>query len=415
MTADLAQLDTDWDAVVVGAGPAGALAARGLALSGVRVLLVDKVAFPRWKVCGCCLNGNAMRTLANIGLATLTDRLGACPLQDITLATGRRKATLSLPAGVAVSREAIDAALIDEATSAGARFMPGVTAAWQGDTPAQVTLQLTKTRATSNTPQTDVARPNTIHAVTTRQVTAQLVIAADGLAAGFTRHLPGVRMHLCRHSRIGAGVTLAKETSNTNDYPTGRIHMAIAAGGYVGVVRLEDHRLNVAAAIDVGLVRSTGGVGPAAEALLRSTCLPPIDSLRDAHWKGTPPLTRRHSAPADARVFVIGDAAGYVEPFTGEGMAWAMADAAALTQCLTQNLVPRGSSTDADQIQIGLKEAQRRWCAWRRGPTRRRRWRCRLLTSALRYPVATSAGLWILQRWPTLARPCVRLFNGAPA
>src|SRR5262249_23647918 len=44
-----------WDAVVVGAGPAGALAARELARLGAAVLLVDRATFPRWKVCGCCL------------------------------------------------------------------------------------------------------------------------------------------------------------------------------------------------------------------------------------------------------------------------------------------------------------------------------------------------------------------------
>ena len=49
-----------WQAVVVGAGPAGALAALQLARQGVRVLLVEKRAFPRWKVCGCCLNAQAL-------------------------------------------------------------------------------------------------------------------------------------------------------------------------------------------------------------------------------------------------------------------------------------------------------------------------------------------------------------------
>src|SRR5437762_947004 len=45
-----------WDVVVVGAGPAGAAAARELARRSVSVLLVDKAVFPRWKVCGSCLN-----------------------------------------------------------------------------------------------------------------------------------------------------------------------------------------------------------------------------------------------------------------------------------------------------------------------------------------------------------------------
>src|SRR5262249_26661731 len=55
-----------WHALVVGAGPAGATAARELARRGLDVLLVDRAAFPRWKVCGCCLNGNALATLAHV-------------------------------------------------------------------------------------------------------------------------------------------------------------------------------------------------------------------------------------------------------------------------------------------------------------------------------------------------------------
>jgi len=55
-----AACEPTWDAIVLGAGPAGALAARQLGASGARVLLVDRKAFPRWKVCGACLNGQAL-------------------------------------------------------------------------------------------------------------------------------------------------------------------------------------------------------------------------------------------------------------------------------------------------------------------------------------------------------------------
>ena len=48
-------VDQLWDVVVVGAGPTGSLAARQLARAGADVLLVDRLSFPRWKVCGCCL------------------------------------------------------------------------------------------------------------------------------------------------------------------------------------------------------------------------------------------------------------------------------------------------------------------------------------------------------------------------
>ena len=66
-----------WDAVVIGAGPAGSLAARGLAAAGARTLIIDRADFPRWKVCGCCISAEAARTLERCALPTLLDDLGA--------------------------------------------------------------------------------------------------------------------------------------------------------------------------------------------------------------------------------------------------------------------------------------------------------------------------------------------------
>ena len=66
-----------WDAVVVGAGPAGAVAARELARRGHRVLLAERAKFPRGKVCGCCLNEHTLSALAAAGLGDLPARLDA--------------------------------------------------------------------------------------------------------------------------------------------------------------------------------------------------------------------------------------------------------------------------------------------------------------------------------------------------
>src|SRR5260370_26262195 len=79
---------TVWDAVVVGAGPAGSLAARELARRGRAVLLVDRAAFPRAKVCGCFLNGNALATLRDGGLGDRTAHGGAPPIERIQPSAG---------------------------------------------------------------------------------------------------------------------------------------------------------------------------------------------------------------------------------------------------------------------------------------------------------------------------------------
>src|ERR1019366_8245574 len=94
-----------WDVVVVGAGPAGSLAARELARRGAAVLLLDKAHFPRAKVCGGCLTLKALATLTAVGLGTLADGCGAIPLASLSLAVARAQARVSLP-GKALSREA---------------------------------------------------------------------------------------------------------------------------------------------------------------------------------------------------------------------------------------------------------------------------------------------------------------------
>ena len=86
-------------------------------------------------------------------------------------------------------------------------------------------------------------------------------------------------------------------------------------------MRVEDGRLDVAAAFDPGVRPRAGGLGPAAAAILREAGCPAFPGLEALPWRGTPALTRTPRRVAGERWFAVGDAAGYVEPFTGEGMA----------------------------------------------------------------------------------------------
>src|SRR5215216_3203258 len=119
--------------VVVGAGPAGSVAARELARRGTRVLLADQAAFPRPKVCGCCLNAAGIAALEAVGLGHVLRELGAVPLRRVRLAAGRADAEVALPGGVAVSRDALDLALVREAGEAGATVRTGVRAKVEDD------------------------------------------------------------------------------------------------------------------------------------------------------------------------------------------------------------------------------------------------------------------------------------------
>jgi flavin-dependent dehydrogenase len=117
-----------WGAVVVGAGPAGSLAARQLAIAGIDTLLVEKARFPREKVCGCCLSARALAVLESVGLGDLAARHSAAALETLRLSCGPAHAAVAIQGGASLSRAALDCALVEAATHAGARFLSETTA-----------------------------------------------------------------------------------------------------------------------------------------------------------------------------------------------------------------------------------------------------------------------------------------------
>jgi flavin-dependent dehydrogenase len=132
-TTDLARAATvDWDVIVTGAGPAGALAARQLARCGLRTLLVDKSPFPRAKVCGGCLNGDGVEALRIAGLGHLAEPPDAIPIARFDLCCHGVRAWLNLPRGAAVSRRSFDARLVLAAIDSGADFLPAAIASIGG-------------------------------------------------------------------------------------------------------------------------------------------------------------------------------------------------------------------------------------------------------------------------------------------
>jgi flavin-dependent dehydrogenase len=344
------------DVLVIGAGPAGSVTARELARRGRRVLLVDRATFPRAKVCGCCLNGAAVGTLERLGLGHVLR--GAVPLHRVQIAAGHRRAELPLPRGLALSREAFDARLVEAAVDAGAEFRPNtqVSRDPKGDAPEN----------------------------------ARVVVVASGLTGGDATPEPG--------SRIGAGVVLPAEAA-PESYQPGAIHMATGRGGYVGLVRVEGGRLDVAAAFDPAFVKAEGGPGPAAEVVLRTVGWPVPPALAEAGWKGTPALTRRPRQLGGERLFVVGDAAGYVEPFTGEGMAWAVMSAAALAPIAARS------------VEKWNPQLLREWQAAHRRVVGRRQRVCRVVARVLRSPLLTGLAVSALRWLPALSRPVVAALN----
>jgi flavin-dependent dehydrogenase len=110
-------------------------------------------------------------------------------------------------------------------------------------------------------------------------------------------------------------------------------------------------------------------------------------------WRGTPALTRRPRRRAAERVFALGDAAGYVEPFTGEGMAWALSAAVALAP-----LVARAAERwESRYVRVWPRAFQ---CLVVRSQVA-----CRAAAFVLRRPLLARVLVGILSRAPFLARP----------
>ena len=345
------------------------------------MLLVEKAVFPRYKVCGCCLNATAAAVLDRIGLGHVLRDLNARPIDRLALAFGGRAASLRLPAGgCSISRAALDSALAGEAVASGAEFLDGVQARLSRKTHRDRIVQLSG-------------------ASRTVEVAAKVVIAADGLRGSLVENDPDFPRIAAPDSLLGIGTTLSAAPA---ECAAGTIFMAVGDGGYIGQVGSEDGGLVVAGAITRRLLADASTVEGAAGRIVEQAGLHWPADLSRVKWHGTPPLTRRLARVAGHRLFVIGDAGAYVEPFTGEGMAWAM-----LSACAVVPLV--SAAVDRDSPEWAL-----RWDALHRQLLGRRMFVCRGISRMLRSPRVTRTVVSVLDKLPWLAAPLIRSMTMPP-
>lgn len=362
------------DVVVIGAGPAGAVAALEAARLGCQVLLLERHRFPRYKLCGACLNGGAVGSLKRLQLQTELERLMPIPLTSFQLTSGRRRLRVPIHGGVAVSRERFDQMLVDAAVAAGARFVAGVSA-----TVCAMTAE----------PYRMVMCRDDQGAVELR---ARCVILAAGLGGDARSDDPALESIPNSATRLGAGT---RARIFPEEYGTGTIFMAAAAAGYVGLTRIEDGTLNIAAALDPVAVKSSDPASTCRQ-ILAACGMPVTDEMFAGRWKGTIGLTRHSRATASERLFVVGDAAGYVEPFTGEGMAWAVNGGAAVAP-LAARAVQHWDPDLAAEWTRTLNDLV----------TQRQRW-CRRLATALRYPLLVRTLMSVVSTMPSIGRALAR-------
>lgn len=295
------------DVLVIGAGPAGAAAAWSAAAAGAgRVLLVERCPWPRTKVCGSCVNPAGLTVLERMGVFDHNPPASTA-LSRLRVQTPRASAAIDVDAGVAIERSSLDAALASAAERAGAKFQP---------------------RSSAKV----LAREGSAWRVRAgdREILATVVIACDGLTGASLAAVSdaeGLGVAVDPHSWMGAGVVVpAERAAPWHDAAApGEVAMHVGEGGYVGLVRLHDGRIDVAAALDVARAKAAGGPGPAMGAILEACAVPDASArLAGESIGGTGLLTRRRARPGAPGLIVAGDALAYVEPFTGEGITWAL-------------------------------------------------------------------------------------------
>ena len=373
-----------WDVVVVGGGPAGSTLAALAAGAGLRVVVVERERFPRDKVCGEFLSPEGVAVLERLGISASLRDAGVTRMDSCRISSPRGRTVESrLPdlagagrAAMGVSRGLLDTTLLGLARRRGAK----VYEQREATAPLTVDGRVTGVRI----------RPvgSEVYGESLR---APVVVAADGRRSALVRCL---HPHLGDPTRSGPASWFGIKAHLHGD-PSRlgtRVELHLFDGGYAGIGTVESGLLNLCVMVTVRALRASGGsperllregivANPAAREILEGT-------KRATPWKSVGPLRFGARRAAGGGVLFVGDAAGTIDPFSGEGMGNALRSAEiALPFVLAA--VERAGLTSA--IARGYRNEWRKAFA---GVTRR----VRLLGLVLERPALASTALAVLSR-----------------
>ncbi len=282
---------SDWDAIVVGAGPGGATAARGLARNGLRVLLLEKEKIPRYKPCGGGLTAKVKNILDVDFAPTVQDTI-----TQVSIAYGAERMRAQPVTAWCVMRDQFDAMLTEYATCAGATFRDA-------------------------SPVSSVVFDENGAEVTTRgeKLRAQFVVGADGVN-GIVRKAAGVGPH--KNFSVALEAEMDAPSAAIEEW-RGALHMDYSAlpWGYAWIFPKAEHL-----SVGIGTILHTVRGLNIRDALAHYIASEP--SLKDARTRFTRghriPISRGFGTYHTSRALLVGDAAGVVDPFTGEGIYYAI-------------------------------------------------------------------------------------------
>lgn len=393
---------THFDAIIVGAGPAGSSAAILLARAGWSVALIEKQRFPRRKVCGECIAASNLPLLEALGVGAAVDRHAGPELRHVAFMRGDNAVVAHLLAadhpkyrwGRALGREKLDNLLIEQARAAGADVRQPWSVQSIAGTPGDWLCVIHLAEA--------------MHGLNaSNRATLQAPIMID--AHGSWEAPPSDRPQRGR-KREPTDLLAFKANFRYAPLDVGLLPVISFEGGYGGMVVADDDLTTVAGCIRrdrlYELRQTACGVsaGEAIETMLRHTCTGVRVVLRDASrqgsWLGAGPLSPGIRVRAKDGIFRIGNAAGEAHPIIGEGMSMALQSAWLLCVHLLENEQNIGS--DKNRSVHWQRFAANRYAEdWRREFVSRIRL-ASIFAHAAMNPSSAALLTLLTRRWPGL-------------